>query len=111
MKARMRRKMEGVREWYERENLVGGREQHDSEEVIVEKRIELGEREFREFCECFLLDRRWIAETCEQTLYKEDGWHCLAVTSRNSDIAILVAAEGYSYARYTAVVPKKDLAA
>jgi hypothetical protein len=113
MKVKMQRKTASIREWYETEvytqTLYGDTEKDDA---VIVKRVTLGDAEFKNFCDGFLTDRPWIAESCEQTICDKNGlWHVLAVTSKNSDITVLVAAEGFSYARYTAVMPKRKKSA
>jgi len=107
MKATMIRKASNIEDW--RESAKS--RDIDAEAVNIIAAIELDDNEFKNFCADFLEYRIWLDECKEKTLHTGQGWQCLAVTNGNSDTAVLVACEGFGYARYTAAVNKAELPA
>ena len=72
----------------------------------VEKVIELPRDEFRAFLRSPLDDYPFITENKDRMKMDQDGvYHCLLVVGESHDDGILIEAEGYDYARYSAYVP------
>ena len=81
-----------------------------NDEFVVEKVIELENSEFESYLDDILEDKDFIEENIDlMYVDDEDRWHAILVTSKEADFGILVQSEGYSYARYSAHVLKKDL--
>ncbi len=73
-------------------------------EYIVEKCIVLSKQEFEWLCQDFFGYKSYIEENLECMYNKDKAQHCLLVTCKEKDFGILIQSEGYSYARYTAIV-------
>ncbi len=81
-----------------------------NDEFVVEKVIELENGEFESYLDNILQDKDFIEENAGlMYVDDEDKWHAILVTSKEADFGILVQSEGYSYARYSAYVLKKDV--
>lgn len=81
-----------------------------NDEFVVEKVIELENSEFESYLDDILEDKDFIEENIDlMYVDDEDKWHAILVTSKEADFGILVQSEGYSYARYSAYVLKKDV--
>jgi hypothetical protein len=77
-----------------------------AEPCEVEKIIEVSRSEFAELYRYPLKDYDFIAENKEGLRCDEQGVsHCLLVIGEGSNDGILVCAEGYDYARYSAHIP------
>jgi hypothetical protein len=73
---------------------------------VVEAVIELSEDNFRVFADDLLLDFDFIKDSIEKMYIDSDRiWHCLLVKALGSKDGILIEAEGYGYARYSAYCP------
>lgn len=73
---------------------------------VVEKTIELGQKEYAHFRQHLLDDYDFLSENRESMYVDTDGVsHCLLVLGEGSKDGILVESEGSSYARYSAYVP------
>jgi hypothetical protein len=77
------------------------------DEIVIEKIVTIKPRLFNKFIDEPLDDYDFIEE------HKDLMWcdvkdlnHCIFVTSNEHDFGILVQSEGYSYARFTAYLPK-----
>jgi len=72
-------------------------------EYIIEKVIELPEKEYSAFASSLLVDNE-IVKASRNLMYVDanEVWHCILVKALGSKDGILVEAEGYDYARYTA---------
>ena len=78
-----------------------------SQHCVVEKVLELSEREFARFYQSPLAEYDFIAKHRGAMRQDADGTrHCLLVLGENQEDGILVDAEGYHYARYHAFLPK-----
>ena len=77
---------------------------HQTAHFIITKYIELNDDEFKDFCNDFFEDRKFIVENEIHMHFGDDKYYCLLIYNKNSNDGILVESEGYSYARYTAVV-------
>jgi len=102
------RKIPSLAEWQEAYAQITAVDS-ETATVAVIATIELDEAEFQSLCGDFISNRAWLEEYKEKTLCTEQGWQCLAVTSKTSDIAVLIACEGYGYPRYTAAIEKSVL--
>lgn len=72
----------------------------------VEKVIRLSDDEYCNFAGNMLAYHDFIRENRDLMRRTADGcWHCLLVVGESLPDGILVEAEGYEYARYTALVP------
>ena len=79
-------------------------------EFKVEKVINLEINEFRKFEDRLLDDYDFIKENKELMYVDSNGvWHAILVTANEVDYGILVEAEAYGYARYSAYISKRDL--
>ncbi len=81
-----------------------------NDEFVVEKVIELENREFESYLDDILQDKDFIEENID-LMYVDDKdiWHAILITSKEANFGILIQSEGYSYARYSAYVLKKDI--
>ena len=78
-----------------------------SQHCVVEKVLELSEREFARFYQSPLAEYDFIAKYRGVMRQDADGTrHCLLVLGENQEDGILVDAEGYDHARYHAFLPK-----
>ena len=78
-----------------------------SQHCVVEKVLELSEREYARFYQSPLAEYDFIAKHRGAMRQDADGTrHCLLVLGENQEDGILVDAEGYDYARYHAFLPK-----
>ena len=78
----------------------------DKKYFVVEKVIELDDKEFDEFSNDLLEDRDFIRENIDlMYVGTNDIWHCILIKPKGRDEAILTEAEGYSYSRYSAYIP------
>lgn len=109
MKATMIRKASSVADWYSRVAEIEKRDKEslEQDECIIEKTIVLSKGEFNALAKRLLADSKLIAANLESMYVDENGvWHCIEVTHAKSDLSILIEGEGYSYARYTAIIQK-----
>ena len=73
---------------------------------VVEKVVELSGGAFDAFSNNLMGYRDFIKDNRDLMYFNKDGTaHCLLVTGEGREDGILVQAEGYGYARYTALVP------
>ena len=78
----------------------------DKKYFVVEKVIELDEKEFDGFSNDLLEYREFIKENIDlMYVDSNDIWHCILVKAKGRDDGILVEAEGYSYSRYSSYIP------
>ena len=76
----------------------------DKKYYVIEKTIELDEKEFDEFADDLLEDRDFIKDNIDFMFVDSNSvWHCLLVKAKGRDEGLLIEAEGYSYSRYTAL--------
>ena len=81
-----------------------------NDEFVVEKVIVLEDDEFNNYLDDLLADKKFIEDNLDlMYVDDEDKWHAILVTSNSVDYGILIQSEGYSYARYSAYVLKKDV--
>ncbi len=74
-------------------------------EIVVEKCIILSKYDFEVFSNNLLDDYDFIKENIQDMYIDVSGvWHCLLVSYKGSNKAILVESEGYTYARYSAYI-------
>jgi len=86
--------MEKIRSWF------GGDRTH----YYVASEIELTREEWDSLTDNFFARREWIAEFSNQDHPSEYSVHaCIRVTCRESHEALIIAPEGYDYARYVAI--------
>ena len=79
----------------------------DKKYFVVEKVIELDEKEFDEFADDLLEDREFIKENIDLMYVDQNGiWHCILIKVKGRDYGILVEAEGYGYGRYCSYIPE-----
>lgn len=75
-------------------------------EYVIEKVIELSEKDYLTFADDLLEDSTVIKENNGTMFMDADGvWHCILVKAEGSRDGLLVESEGYDYARYTAYLP------
>ncbi len=77
-----------------------------STRCVVEKVITLPDSEFESFASDMMRDRSFIKDSVNCMYSDKDNAHCLMVVCEGSEDAILVDAEGYTYARYSALIPR-----
>lgn len=76
-----------------------------SQKCVVEKVVELSKKQYEEFDKDKLGDYRFIEENTEYMYEDEQGKHCILILGEGMEDGILIEAEGYSYAKYAAVLP------
>lgn len=77
-----------------------------TEKCIVEKIIELDDKEYESLCEDLMAYRCFVTENKESMYVDTDGVaHCILALGENYDDGILINSEGYDYARYYSVIP------
>ena len=75
----------------------------------IEKIIELSAEEFKKFISNFYEDKDFIINN-QSLMYFADGiTYCIGITTEDSDKIILIDSQGYDYARYTAIINKKEV--
>ena len=80
-----------------------------SQHCVVEKVLELTESEYARFYQSPLAEYDFIAKHRGVMRQDADGTrHCLLVLGENQEDGILVDAEGYDYARYSAYIRDKS---
>ena len=81
-------------------------ERFDFKECQVDKIIELPSYDFLSLLKNLLKDRSFISENIDVMYIDENEvFHCILALGEGSDDGILIEAEGYNYARYSAFVP------
>ncbi len=81
--------------------------EHAGVAVSVERVVELPPERFQMFADNLLADSEVLREH-QHEMYVEEGdqvWHCLLVKAQGARDGILVMADGYEYARYSAYCP------
>ena len=77
---------------------------------VIEKVINLTEREFKVFSNRLLDDYQFIKENIDLMYVDRDNvWHVIMVTTESIDYGILINSNGSNYAKYSGYVKKKDL--
>lgn len=75
------------------------------EEFIVERKVCLSKKAFDAFTDNFFQDQDFIKDNIEAMRQDEnDVFHCILVYTEGRGEGVLVESEGYSYARYAALV-------
>lgn len=75
-------------------------------DCVIEKIVELPEKEYKYFKTAPLQDMSFIAENTDLMYKDSDGvFHCLLVLGEGSSDGILIESEGYNYARYSSFMP------
>ena len=77
----------------------------DSVTCLIKDVICLPDLEYRYFSNNLLLDHEFLEPYKDLMGHDETACHCILVLGENSDDGILVNSEGYSYARYAALMP------
>lgn len=77
---------------------------------VITKYIELNDDDFELFCNDFYEHQEFIIENLTNMSFENDTFLCLLVYNKNSNEGILVESEGYSYARYTALINMSEVA-
>jgi hypothetical protein len=73
---------------------------------VIEKIVELPEKEYKYFKTAPLRDMSFIAENTDIMCRDENGiYHCLLVLGEGSSDGVLIESEGYDYARYSSFMP------
>ena len=80
------------------------------DDFVIEKVVELSNKQFNKFLDDMLGDYGFIKDH-KELMYTDNNnvWHAILVTTNEVDFGILVQSEGYSYARYSAFVRKDEL--
>ena len=79
-------------------------EEREKVPFVVEKVIEIDEKEFDKFAGDLLEDRDFIKDNIGLMYFDRDRvWHCILVKAKDKQEGILVESEGYEYARYSAI--------
>lgn len=79
------------------------------ESFIIEKKVELEEAEYQDFCDNLLSDYDFIKDNLTMMHKDKTGtYHCLLVTAKGGRGGILVESEGYEYPRYTAIYNENE---
>ena len=82
----------------------------NTEPCVIEKTVELSEKEYNHFYHNLLEDYSFIAENSDCMYQDNNGVrHCMLVFGKGIPDGILVEAEGYGYARYSAFLPGRLL--
>lgn len=72
-------------------------------EYMIEKVIELPEKDYFAFVDTLLEDNEIVKANHDLMYVDVNGiWHCILLKTQGGKDGILVEAEGYDYARYTA---------
>ena len=75
-------------------------------DCIIEQIIHLGADEFDMFSKNMIKDYEFIKDSKDHMYIDENGiFHCILVVGEGKQDGILIEAEGYSYARYSAFLP------
>lgn len=74
-------------------------------EFVVEKIVELPQREYEFFTANMMNDYSFIKENKELMYLEQNIWHCLLVVGEDGNEGVLVESDGSDYARYSAFVP------
>lgn len=82
----------------------------EKSKFVITKYIELNDDDFEFFCEDFYKHQEFIIENLTNMGFENDTFLCLLVYNKNSNDGILVESEGYSYARYTALINMSEVA-
>lgn len=76
-------------------------------EAVIEKTINLSFTSYTVFGARLLDEKNFIRNNQELMKVDEDKvWHVIRVTCKDSNLSILVNAEGYDYARYAGIITK-----
>lgn len=77
------------------------------DEFVIEKTVIINDELFNIFISDPLNDYDFIKENIELMYIDNNNvLHCIFVTSDSHDFGLLIESEGYSYARYSAYLPK-----
>ena len=80
------------------------------DEFIIEKTVMVTKKQFDKFLDDLLADNKYIDENKElMYIDSNEVWHCIFITTKDSDFGILVQSEGYGWARYSAYLSKTEL--
>lgn len=75
-------------------------------DCVIEKIVELPEAEYRKFKNNLMEDYDFISESANDMIMDRNGLnHCILTLGEDCSDGVLVVAEGYSYARYTSLIP------
>lgn len=86
------------------------REENGKSKFIITKYIELNDNDFNFFCKDFYEYQEFIIDNLVNMGIENDTYLCLLVYNKKSNYGVLVESEGYSYARYTALVKMSEVA-
>lgn len=80
------------------------------DDYVIEKVVELSQRQFNKFLDDMLGDYDFIKKH-KDLMYTDSNnvWHAILVTTKELDYGILVQADGSSYARYSAFIRKSEI--
>lgn len=80
------------------------------DDFVVEKVVELTQRQFNKFLDDMLGDYDFI-KAHKDLMYTDNNniWHAILVTTKELDYGILVQTDGSSYARYSAFIRKSEI--
>ena len=83
--------------------------EHEKSHFVIEKVVELDEKEFDDFADDLLEERDFIKDNIE-LMYMDPNkiWHCILVRTMDRIDSILVEAEEYGYARYSSYLPDME---
>ena len=93
-------------------NLADLREKAKSqkaENIVIEKKIVLSPKEYQDLCDNLFERRGYIVENDNIMYQDNDGWHCILVTTENSDTGLAISSEGFDYAKYAAEVKINEI--
>lgn len=77
------------------------------DEFVIEKTVIISKELFNLFISDPLNDYDFIKENIDLMYIDNNNLlHCIFVTSDSHDFGLLIESEGYSYARYSAYIPK-----
>ncbi len=77
----------------------------DSVPCLIKDVVCLSDQEYTYFSNNLLCDHEFLDKYKDLMGHDEEGCHCILVLGEQSDDGILVNSEGYSYARYAALMP------
>ena len=81
-------------------------QEHEKNHFVIEKVVELSEKEFDEFADDLLEDKDFIRDNIE-SMYVDpnDIWHCILVKAKGRNDGVSIQSSGYSYVRYGSYIP------
>jgi hypothetical protein len=104
IKVRMQRKANSIADWKQalRYNTV------KSSPAVINKVVKVSRAEYDYLRDNLLADNEIVIAN-KGSMWYDDKWYCIAVTTAEEDEVIVIESEGYDYARYTAIITRAEL--